>query len=421
MSAQTVFLLNDPNFKTKGPVLNGPYRYSLGWMRPSSVHAVAVSGGKVVESSVDLAPLNAAVSSNPRLIRIDLPWGPLGAKTVFVEYRTKGGWDGAIPKDVVLVHDFMNQVSYLRAVLDPPSRRLEVFGLHVIREDVYVDQAYDLRIAVRGLNAATGTITIEISTIPFVQLVGKITTESRSTVSTGVYHFPSGGPTGEMICGQAEFAYSRVLQEQKATYQVQATGFKDGPELEWSINTAELVGLQGQVSARVSRTAPMPPPGGITTNNYSALIDYQITGNTITLKNKPSDGMYTILLGVKATDSSGREASWHLPLTFLGDVLSFGPEYNKHMALCLAKTKARTAELVDIPRRLVKEWNPSPISQKVRAQVDRIFALAAAAEKSEPELASALLTAASQVYKVSFRTAGLPELKIRNKRERKRR
>jgi hypothetical protein len=95
MSAMNVYSDGSLRFSPTGPLLATPNLDRMGWLDAARVWTPSVMNSSHVET-LDLVSLG----------HFDRP-GYLAAKVggVYVEFRTKDGWDAAIPRDAVLIHE----------------------------------------------------------------------------------------------------------------------------------------------------------------------------------------------------------------------------------------------------------------------------------------------------------------------------
>jgi hypothetical protein len=69
-------------------------------------------------------------------------------------------------------------------------------------------------------------------------------------------------------------------------------------------------------------------------------LQYSINNDVIQLKNTASEGNYSLVLKVKATDPVGNVAEGSKYITFEGNVVEFGGGYDEYVAECYAEGKA---------------------------------------------------------------------------------
>ncbi len=101
MSTSNAYEAPNSDFTQVGPGLNAWNMRSRGWLIESLVWR---NSSSTFNEVITLRPLH----------RLDLS-GLLGAelREFLVEFRTKEGWDAAIPRSCILVHRFANNHSYL--------------------------------------------------------------------------------------------------------------------------------------------------------------------------------------------------------------------------------------------------------------------------------------------------------------------
>jgi Abnormal spindle-like microcephaly-assoc'd, ASPM-SPD-2-Hydin len=134
---------------TSGPGLNAYHRSRLGWMP---------FGRRYVWSRNCLTP---ACPVTITLAGLDRPSAngylvaevPASAGRYYtVELRLKAGWDAAIPRNAVVIHEIRNGLSYL-----VPRR-----GVDFVAGQTFFDTANDVRIRVNSIDATAGTASVTI-------------------------------------------------------------------------------------------------------------------------------------------------------------------------------------------------------------------------------------------------------------------
>jgi hypothetical protein len=150
MSAMLVYSYEGPVFSVSGPELNTHYKQRLGWWNANRV--VSFTAGARRSTTVTLAAVNKPEANGSLMARVNLPgWFPPYHYTV--EFRSKSGWDAAIPADAVTVHRIQNdQTTLMRQGQGPDFTAGESFQ----------DIGNGIRVTVNSINAAAGTATVTI-------------------------------------------------------------------------------------------------------------------------------------------------------------------------------------------------------------------------------------------------------------------
>jgi len=213
---------------------------------------------------------------------------------------------------------------------------------------------------------------VPIGGSPDLDIAGSVTTSAKQSVSTGVYEWGIPG-----FCETKEFDYTEVAQQQTGVYQALPTLLGEPLKLEWSLLAGQTVALSGQ-SGTVALTKqthyPLPLDTGGTYMTQPVDIEYVIAGDTITLKNLPSDGNYGITLQCKATDPLGQVETEGQYVFFEGSAVEFEAGYEAYVNECSAKFRAFLAKISDAfsgTVDLIPPW--VPIDRPAEEQVIELF------------------------------------------------
>lgn len=99
------YIAADADYTEIGPGLNAANMRSVGWLDWSRVWRSAGRGFS--EQLIELRPLHRR--DLPGFLAVEMPNGYV------IEFRTKAGWDAAIPRPAILMHYFKDGQSYLLA------------------------------------------------------------------------------------------------------------------------------------------------------------------------------------------------------------------------------------------------------------------------------------------------------------------
>jgi M6 family metalloprotease-like protein len=114
MSALTADSAVDDKWDARGPGLNAWNMRSLGWLDESRVWKPGAAAD--FDETIQLRPLHARDLPGWLAAELPLNAGQSGVGPYLVEFRTKAGWDAAIPRSAVLVH----------RLLDPAPNRAQM-------------------------------------------------------------------------------------------------------------------------------------------------------------------------------------------------------------------------------------------------------------------------------------------------------
>jgi hypothetical protein len=329
---------------SSGPGLNAVWLRQLGWLLDDRLAKVDDK-----PQSLKLAPLSEPNATGVLAVKagyksIPVYVGPAGKVPsgywqgspdwrpghYLVEYRHKSRWDEGIKQDCVLVHLATNdyQYSYL---IKGPKGNLELF-----EGDSFYDINQNLLIEVVKIDPKIPVAVVEFGPMPSVYINTKVETLSSTVKSKGVYEYP-GIPKH---CAPKKFKFEEKLQEQRAILKAQPHKMSPATPYAWSVMGTGIAftGQTGQITLPVK--AYFPDLSGKTPSPYKAVqidavISFKIMGDTIELRNRPEDGIYSFPVMVGVTDNFGFSRTDITVVEFKGDVLKFEPGYDEYTSQCL--------------------------------------------------------------------------------------
>lgn len=157
MSVDNVFQFTGLNYGEVGPSLIAASRADLGWMDSSRLDTTGVGETGVTGRTITLAAVNHPEVPGSLLAEI---W--TGSFWYAVEFHAAEGWDGAIPRDAVLIHkfiyhDFGGYGAWVPALVDDQGPADKVAGA------TFRDVASNLQIRVNAIDGGAEQATVTIA------------------------------------------------------------------------------------------------------------------------------------------------------------------------------------------------------------------------------------------------------------------
>lgn len=175
-----------------------------------------------------------------------------------------------------------------------------------------------------------------------LKLKGSVTTSLSTVIKKGTFH--------NTFCAIGDYPYEILAQAQVGTYEAMPTLLGKPLSLEWQISAGSInqLGVKTAWSKKVSMPSksgtakiptvetyyPQPLPNG-TPVTQTVEVGYSISGNTITLTNRSTDGNYYFWLDVKAKDPVGNQKEATIQGRFEGYYAKIGGDFHNKMAKCL--------------------------------------------------------------------------------------
>ncbi|WP_162625574.1 hypothetical protein [Mycolicibacterium llatzerense] len=207
--------------------------------------------------------------------------------------------------------------------------------------------------------------------------------EPRHKVSQGTYHFK-----GTATCPPGDFKFTEFEDSLIATVTARPTLLGKHPAWEWWIESWRgyyLTNSQPVLLDRKPLTTPgrqvqlsvdarfrLPMPDGTTVNDSLVTLHYALTGNQVTLRNVASQGNFGITVVARATGGKPeRNAQSAIGLTFTGNAVEFGKDYDDHMFRCQinkikAAAKTVSTDLWDVFRNPPPDPRVQPVADLIR-------------------------------------------------------
>jgi hypothetical protein len=127
-----------------GPSLAAPWRYGKGWLNDIAV--------KTIDPSACTTFTLNAVNTRPGLVTARIPVS--AERSLFVEFRSRSGWDAGLLRDTVLIHELRAGDATPWLVDSPDAEWLD--------GEVYDDPASNVSIKVESINSQGKTATVSV-------------------------------------------------------------------------------------------------------------------------------------------------------------------------------------------------------------------------------------------------------------------
>lgn len=346
MSANNCFSYDGTNGQT-GAGLSVPNLLLQKWL-PHDGIAYLADNDAIDDTVFTITALGRPNGAHPIAVGIQgASWPAPGSHLHTVEFRRADGFDKGFPRDVVLVHrlESTGNNSYLVSVEagDASATQLDVdaaktTGLTPLSGSWAAPDG--LEVTVDSFDLAANTATVRIGTTNRHHLVA---TSSQRVVrrlednAHGVFHF-AGGPIlngpGE-ACAARDYTFQTFTVLQEVDVSIQRVGIEADRLLQWTLNDVPIPAGSGAVAI------PLPAPG------TSATLDCTLTGDSLTVANRPADGAFRIWIDVYPVASENRaEGTASLIYDFAPNLQNFEPDYYPNMAACTAAERAHVAATV---------------------------------------------------------------------------
>ena len=151
-------------------------------------------------------------------------------------------------------------------------------------------------------------------------------------------------------CAAQSFDYVESIQDDRYKLTVESELLFEPIDYVWTINGQALtsanevrvIGIGGMFTLEYTGTVAMalPPPNGTAISGHSISLLYAATGPTLILNARNEDANYDIRVELHATDALGRVFTDAVNLTMVGDIATFGEDYDQYLSNCLKATDA---------------------------------------------------------------------------------
>jgi hypothetical protein len=246
--------------------------------------------------------------------------------------------------------------------------------------------APDLSSATFGLQipgATLTSVTVDVEqlaingTVPSIPIIGDtpsisigvdLVTESQTIVDQGNYQ-STGCPIGE-------YPFTRVAQQQRASFRVTSHFMSYPIRATWSVcgfEAPHAVPATGG-PARLSADCTFGSPPGQRAINTDVEITCELSADaqssTLTVLNTPANGGYQLNVQCLVTDASGLTA-WNAARVIIeGDLVTFGGTWQQDLEACVANADARLHQYIDMQNlnaRIHQEGGDPSLSRFARA------------------------------------------------------
>jgi hypothetical protein len=319
---------------------------------------------------ITLAALNHPEADGKLALVVVSPGYPYnGSESWTVEFRRKDGFDASLPRDVVLVHHLpynSNNAHLLPVAPNAPT------GDYI--ENAVVDGMIPgsgkwtapggMEVVVESFDLAANTATLRLSSgSARVADNGIQSVVSTKILDKGVYHYP-GGPLENgpgQPCAARDYTYVDLEVSQEVTVTATRNGIPASRPLQWTVNDQPVLLNATQVVLQIQY-----PPATVT-------LDCAFAGDLLTLRNRPSDGSYSIQVDCFPDDPVERDkGGWELNYDFQPRVRHFEPAYYTNVQQCAALERVRLTGMLG-HLRMISQAVPrggDPLSQ-ISAGIDR--------------------------------------------------